>query len=190
MQKRTWRQAAGAVVLCVVPALALAWFTPAALSSLNAARPGPRDLALRTTGQNSEVAAPANVLEVFTETQSGSPTATQLSKFLVDFVHSESTNLGNKAKAYRTQLGTLTPGTNQYQIIFQFLQLTLAQQNGFNANWKKNGGAGSSANLSGLFQGIQTLNVAFAMSDTNLNISQTTQMQKGASITGFTPPTF
>jgi hypothetical protein len=193
MQRRPWKQglarAAGTLVLCAVPAVALAWFTPSAFSALSALKP--QTMATQRVQELSTQTAEANVLNQFTDTATASTTGltpAQLNVILINEARNLSKAYTANWNALKAALATLTPGTNGYSIALNQLLLQNAVMVSFNSKYKVVFKAGSSSNLTALNTFLTTFQVNVTNAQTNLTIQISQQLQSG-SVSTITPPT-
>jgi hypothetical protein len=190
MQRKVWTRVlartAGTFVLCAVPALALASFSPRALSAL--AGSSPRTAAAPAVSGPSAGAVEANLLRGWVDTATSQ--AATIDTFLLNQGKSTSASLGKQVSALAAQLKTLTPNSPQFNLVLQQFQLISAEQQAWNASYKKFFVKGSSSDLTRLQNSILSLQLQFMNAQTNQTVSQSTAIQTTGSASAFTPPNF
>jgi hypothetical protein len=191
MQRTPWKQVlartGGTIALFAVPALALAWFTPSALSALSVASPSVSEVsavvaAARATAQPTDAA----VLDQFADTAAN----TAANMTVVTIFHSESAALAAAQRSLLAQLALLTPGTNAYNIVFNELTLVNAYAGSLNTFWHQHGGRGSSSMTPALAASFAHMHSTYLTAQVALSNGTATGLnQSPPSVSQVKPPT-
>jgi hypothetical protein len=167
------------LLLCAIPALALAWFGPAAWSAARSL-PAPLHSSMvgtAATGLDQEAAA--GLVEWHaTETPA---------TILVAQVRRESAAHNGAVRRLRALLQTQEPGTLAYGLTLQSLLLAAAQRDAWESNWRSMGRRGADLRL--LSQSLVSLRIEFLAAKASLRSLQAAERAAGT-VFSFTPPVF
>lgn len=176
-----FRRLAQVLSLCAVPAVALAWFAPLALSAL----------AISTTPAGSPLTEPVvpalASAPAAAELGAWEDTATLTAVQLVSLARKQSKALNDQVRALRAKLKSLKTNTFDYAITLQSLTLMAAERDAWDHNWRQVGRPG--ADLAALQNNLVNLQDQFVTANTQLQTLQAKEVQTG-SVSSYTPPSF
>jgi hypothetical protein len=182
--QRTWRRVGKRLseicLLCALPAVAFAWYSPHACGMLTTGLP---HVAAPVAAGSTAPRDAAAVLREWTDTQTTNPITINL----VVQARQESLVLNAAVRNLRQQLAGQKVGTLAYNLIFQSLQLTAAERDAWDSNWRLIGRPHADQTV--VQNTLITLQVKFVNANTTLVPIQAQQISSGSTST-FTPPSF